>query len=314
MRPFVHSLSLFAAAAALTCAAAIAPPEKARPSAEGMRANFAQQRDALASSPFGRPLLLSAREERNRVYGDAYAILEHPFAQTSAALSEPKEWCEILLLPVNSKGCQASGGSGGAALSVLMGRKYSTAIEMASRLEFQFGTVAKTKDYLRVELSAPTGPFGTRDYEIVLELTPLDARRSYLHFGYAYGYGSVARAAMQLYLSTVGSKKVGFTTEGTGEDGKPALVRGLRGVMERNTMRYYLAIESYLAAHGLEESQRTPKMIEGWFAAIMRYPRQLTERDVDHDLYVKVKRDEYARMHAGVIPVQRTASSSPSPS
>ena len=314
MRCILASISFCAAAASFACAAAIAPPENARPSAESLRAFFAQQRDALSSSPFGKPLILAAREEGRRVFGDAYAILDRPFTETSAALGEPKEWCEILLLPVNSKGCQASGAPDGAALAVLVGRKYSTAIEMAHRLDFKFATVARANDYLRVELAAPTGPFGTKDYHIVLELAPLDARRSYLHFGYAYGYGSVARAAMQIYLSTAGSNKVGFTTEGTGEDGKPALVRGMRGVMERNTMRYYLAIETYLASHRLPEPQRTAKMIEGWYAAILRYPRQLSERDVDHDLYVRLKRDEYERMHAGLIPARQTASSSPSPS
>jgi hypothetical protein len=50
----------------------------------------------------------------------------------------------------------------------------------------------------------------------------------------------MSQIAMQTYLSTSGADKVGFTSE----NGK--LVGGTRGVMERNTMRYFLAIDAYL--------------------------------------------------------------------
>ncbi len=290
--------------------APIAPADGARPSSESLRAKHAELRERLASSPFGRPLLLTAAEDRHRVSGDAYAVLEHPFAQASDALADPAQWCEILLLPFNTKQCEAARGSADSlALTVHVGRKYSTALENTHRLDFSFTTPARAADYLRVELDAPTGPFGTREYKIVFELAPMDERRSFLHFGYSYGYGAIARAAMQAYLSTIGASKVGFTTEGAAGNGKPALVRGMRGVMERNTMRYYLAIEAYLRARGVSAPQRDAKMIEDWFAAVERYPRQL--RELDHDVYVDMKVREFARMHGAASPGRRTASSSP---
>ena len=289
---------------------AIAPPEKNTPASnQSLRALHAELRDRLGASPFGKPLLLTASEEGDRVGGDAFAVLNHPFTQSSAALADPAQWCEILLLPFNTKLCDSKTSANAMALHVHVGRKHTTELERTHRLDFQFATPARTNDYLRVELTAPKGPFGTHDYKIVFELAPLDERRSFLHFSYSYAYGALARAAMQTYLSTIGAKKVGFTTEGTLEDGKPALVRGLRGVMERNTMRYYLAIESYLAARAVPEPQRTAKMVEDWFAAVERYPRQL--REMGREEYVGMKLREYERMHAGVTPVRRTASSSP---
>jgi len=160
-----------------------------------------------------------------------------------------------------------------------------------------------------VVLTAPEGPFGTRDYRIVLELVPVGGGRAFLHFGYSYVYGKLARAAMQAYLSTIGAHKVGFTTEGADDEGHPALVRGMRGVMERNTMRYYLAIEAYLAALKAPAAERPARMIDAWFAAVERYPRQLHE--LERGEYVAMKRQEFERMRKGVSPARQTASSSP---
>ena len=108
---------------------------------------------------------------------------------------------------------------------------------------------------------------------------------------------------MQAYLSTIGANKVGFTRQG-GE-----LVGGIRGVIERNTMRYYLAIEAYLAALKGPPAERSARMIDAWFNAVERYPRQL--RELERGEYVKMKRAEFERMRAAVSPVRRTASSSP---
>jgi hypothetical protein len=312
MRPYLAILSTVAILFALPGVAAIAPADAARAQSAPLRAKHAELSASLAASPFGKPLHLAASEERQRVSGDAFAVLDHPFARAADALSDPVQWCEMLLLPFNTKGCDASGSAGDSlALTIHVGRKYSTALENTHRLEFRFEPPVRGDDFLRVVLSAPAGPFGTRDYRIVLELTPLDDRRTFLHFGYAYAYGTLARAAMQTYLSTIASGKVGFTTEGTDENGKPALVRGMRAVMERNTMRYYLAIEAYLGAQRLAPRERRMRMVEDWFTAVERYPRQLHE--LERSEYVPMKLREFERMQAAVVsPAPRTASSSPS--
>jgi hypothetical protein len=65
-----------------------------------------------------------------------------------------------------------------------------------------------------VRLAAPTGPAGTKDYRIVFEATPLDERRTLVHMGYGYGYGTMSSLVMQSYLATSGKDKVGFTSQG----------------------------------------------------------------------------------------------------
>ena len=101
-----------------------------------------------------------------------------------------------------------------------------------------------------MRLDSPTGPFGTTDYRIRLEAAPMDAQRTILHLGYSHGYGVRAKLAMQAYFNTLGRGKVGFTVVDKDAQGKPVYVSDLRGGLERNAMRYYASIESYLRRSG----------------------------------------------------------------
>ena len=67
----------------------------------------------------------------------------------------------------------------------------------------------------------------------------------------------------------------------------------MRGAVERNIMRYYLAIESFLGALSGSPQARFEKRLHDWFAASERYPRQLHE--VEQGAYLDMKRKEYAR-------------------
>src|SRR5436190_22767076 len=106
----------------------------------------------------------------------------------------------------------------------------------------------------------------------------------------------MANLAMRTYLSTVAHDKVGFTVVGRTPDGKPESIGGMRGVVERNTMRYYLAIEAYLANLSAPPATRAEKSFRDWFAATELYPRQLHE--MEQDEYMEMKRKEYQRQLA----------------
>jgi len=71
---------------------------------------------------------------------------------------------------------------------------------------------------------------------------------------------------------------------------------GVRGAVERNAMRYYLAIDSYLDSLGAPAGQQVERRIQGWFNATERYPRQL--REMDRPTYVAMKRNEVERQQA----------------
>ncbi len=292
--------------ATVPASAAVAPAEAAarNPGAD-LRERYAKVRDLLEKSPYGRPLLLDSREMSRQLQGDAYAVVSHPYAKVEGALVPVGNWCDILMLPFNTKHCESTSAEGGR-LSLFVGRKNDTPVERTYRLDFQYELASRARDYMQLVLKCESGPLGTRDYRIVLEATHIDENRTFLHLSYTYGYGTLSKVAMQTYLSTLGASKVGFTTEPSAEGAQPQLVGGMRGVMERNTMRYALAIEAYLASLEGPRDARLAKRLNDWFSAAERYPRQLHE-DIDRAQYLAMKRREYART-AGAAPTAATGS------
>lgn len=262
-------------------------------SAGRLRAKYAELRNQLGNNPFGKPLYLDSGESSDGLTGDIHALVEHPFAAAAAALNSPAEWCEILILHVNVKYCRAATGGEGNVLNVSVGRKYDQPLEKTYSVAFVYRIAAQAPDYLQVRLNAEQGPLSTRDYRIVLEAIPVDGGRTFIHLSYSYGFGMAGRLAMQAYLATIGKGKVGFTVVGTQADGQPRHIGGMRGVVERNTMRYYLAIESFLGALSAPPQARLEKRLRDWFAAIERYPRQLHE--MEQGEYLVMKRREYLR-------------------
>jgi hypothetical protein len=67
--------------------------------------------------------------------------------------------------------------------------------------------------------------------------------------------------------------------------------------MERNTMRYYLAVDAYLASLEIPEGTRVAKRLNDWYSAQASYPVQLDE-DVTRADYLAMKQKEYARVAA----------------
>ena len=101
---------------------------------------------------------------------------------------------------------------------------------------------------------------------------------------------------METYLATVGSDKVGFTVTGKQADGQTEFIGGLRAVVERNTMRYYLAIDAFLEAEKAAPAERLERRLQNWFTATESYPRQLHE--MDRASYLEMKRAEVARQNS----------------
>lgn len=259
--------------------------------AETLRTQYVLLKTELSDSPFGRPLHLRSRDDGDELSGEVHAVIGQPHAVVGPALSGALNWCEILILHLNVKHCLAS--RGGDALSLSVGRKHDVPLADVYRFEFRYRVVAAAQDYLQVALDAVQGPVGTHDYRIVMEVTALDAQRSFLRLSYAYRYGMVARAGMHSYLATLGRDKVGFSRVPTRDGSEPRYIGGTRGIIERNTMRYYLAVEAYLGSLSLPASARNEQRIRDWHEAVERYPRQLHE--LERDEYLQMKRREFDR-------------------
>lgn len=262
-------------------------------SAASLREAHAQSAAALAASPFGRPLKIESREAKGSLRGEVLVEIDQPLAKVSATLKDPAAWCEVMLLTPNIAACKLEGSGDSRALAVRLSKRFDQPAKDAYAATFSFQVQADTADYSYLTLAADKGPVGTRDYRFDVEALALDANRTVLRMVYAYAYGLTARLATQAYLSTTGSDKIGFSTETDKKSGKAQPVGGLRGSVERNAMRYYLAIEARAAqAPSGDATARFDKSLDQWIAAIGRYPKQLAEDDVE--AYRKTKREQFA--------------------
>lgn len=263
-----------------------------------LRAKYGELRDELRNNNYQRAIHIDSVQAGDTLKGDVYAVLDHPFNVLSEALKDPGDWCDILLLPFNTKYCHANASNGSPSLQVRIGRKYDQPVEDAFRLDFALRPIAATRDYFESRLNAASGPLGTRDYRISVAAVPLEGGRTFMHLSYAYTYGVTGKMAMQAYLATKGADKVGFSTTGKDANGQPLYIGGMRGAVERNAMRYYLAVDAHLASLAVPAEQRLDKRIETWFSATERYPRQL--REMDRATYVAMKRGEYERQQVSI--------------
>jgi len=258
-----------------------------------LRAKHDALQERLRQNQYQRPVHLDSSENPGSVTGDIYALVNHPYATVGAALTSPEHWCDILILHLNTKYCRASTTGQSTVLNVSIGKKHAQPLHEAHRMVLAYRVTATAPDYLQVRLNADEGPLGTRDYRIVLAAIPLGNGQTFIRFSYSYAYGLAGRLAMQTYLGTVGGGKVGFTVVGKQSDGRPAHISGMRGLVERNTMRYYLAIEALLDASSEPQQAQLEKRLQGWFAAVERYPLQLHE--MERTEYLDMKRREYSR-------------------
>ena len=258
--------------------------------AAALRTTYTTLTAQLANNPFKRPVVMNSTESASTLKGDIYAVVDHPIGQLSTALSSPARWCDVLMLHLNTKYCHVNTNADGTLIEVRIGKKYDQPIEDAYRVGFVFHTGTTNPEYFDTELDAAEGPMGTSNYRIMLEAVAIPGKKSFLHLTYSYEYGFVSKIAMKGYLATVGSGKVGFSQRG---DANSDFIGGMRGVVERNTMRYYLAIEAYLNALSAPPGEQTEKRLSGWFAATEQYPRQLHE--MNRSDYLEMKRAETLR-------------------
>jgi hypothetical protein len=262
-------------------------------SAKTLKAKHVELNSQLLKNQFKRELYLLSSESQNDLQGEIYAVVDYPFLSFNNALNNPDNWCDALILHVNIKYCQATGNKSNKILKVNIGKKIEQPLTQTFGVKFNYHEVVETPEYFAVELKAAKGPMSTHDYRILLEAIPIKNGRTFLHFTYAYAFGFAGRVAMQAYLATGGLNKVGFTSNGLLSNGQPAYIKGVRGVVERNTMRYYLAIDAYLFGLNSPPEGQLDRRLQKWFGSTEEYATQLHEVELVD--YINMKHREYLR-------------------
>jgi hypothetical protein len=261
-----------------------------------MQSLYRSLQPRLAQSPFQRELALDSTEASERLSGDIYATLDAPLASLELVNRSPLRWCEILLLLSNTKSCVVGRQDEAPSLQMRMGTKGPQALATTTPMNFRFETSAPQATVLETHLSSNSGPMGTKDGKLRVQAIAVGPNKSFIHLHYSYSSSLAGRLATGVYLQTLGRGKVGFSKE-QAEASRPAdahWVGGVRGIIERNTMRYFMGLSCALQFAGTEApAQRFAQMAPCWYDDTERYPQQLHE--MGRSEYLEMKRAEYAR-------------------
>ncbi|MBU4176678.1 MAG: hypothetical protein ACYC0O_06030 [Desulfurivibrionaceae bacterium] len=275
------------AIALLFSAGGAAAAEKPGQGAEILRDTYRRNVDRLEQNRFGFPLLLESFERDDRVQVDVYGVFAYPFSSVAKVLKVPANWCDIVSLHPNVKACTYRELPDVWLLTFYIGRKVYQPPEDTRQVLYQYREVAQQQGYLDVTLSAEAGPFGTNDHRMRFEALPLEGGKTFVHVSYAYSDSVALRLAEKVYFATLGRSKVGFTQTDTGRNGTPVYIGGPRGAIERNAVRYYFAIQSFMNTVRYPEEHRFRMRINEWYDLTNRYRRQLFELEKEEYLAFK---------------------------
>jgi len=291
---------LMVAAAILFSADPASAVEKLRQGEDILLDTYHRNMAKLETSSFGFPLFLESFERDDRVHVDVYGIFDYPFSSVVDVLKVPANWCDIVSLHPNVKACTYRKQPGDWLLTFYIGRKVYQPPEGVRQVIYHYRNVDQQQGYLDIILTADAGPFGTKDHRMRFEALPLEGGRTFVHVSYSYSDSIALRLAGKAYFATLGRGKVGFTVTGTDRNGKPVYIGGPRGAIERNAVRYYLAIQSFMNTLRYPEKSRFNMRISEWYDFTTRYRKQLFDQDKKDYLTFKTKE------HKNQVTLQRS--------
>jgi len=239
---------------------------------------YPELQEAARRGPFGLPLQVRSEERETLVSAEIHGIVDRPFRAVAATFTEPDGWCDFLVLNPNIKTCTFRREAQETLLTLYIGSKSYRAPESATVQVYRFLVRARQPEYAAISLTAPQGLLGTTAHRFEFEAGSV-AGKTVVGLSSSFEPSMLSKLLTGIYLSTLGRDKIGFSREAT-EAGVPGgYVRGVKGMIERNAMRYYLALKAFLDAARLA------------YDLMDLYPAQL--RQMDKAEYLDIKLREY---------------------
>jgi hypothetical protein len=238
--------------------------------------------------PADLPIQVFSADREGVLEAGTHAVLHRDFSSLAEILSSPANWCELVPVVLNVKACTWQAGANSTQLTFYVGRKFYEPPENAYKLKYDFILKAFRDDYFHIALVAEEGPHGTSDY--LLEVEAIDiSGKTFLAVHTSYRSSAISRLGTRGYLATLGRNKIGFTVTG-GDADNPEYIQGIRGIVERNAVRYYLAFQAYLETQHLKPDLRFAAATELWYDLTEQFHDQLYE--MDRAAYLDIKRRE----------------------
>jgi len=197
-------------------------------------------------------------------------------------LSQPSEWCEFIPLHLNIKACGHIKSNDQQIVQFYAGVKDYVTPDNAHLLQLSFNTT-NVDGVFSAELYAADGPLDSTNIRFGLRAIDSegeDGSGVYFEFELSSEPG-LTNSLARIYLATIARKKKGFSVKGKTWSGKPKYVGGQRGAIERNLVRYLLALETYFDTAVLNSDSSPDEIyrlrIGRWYDQTDQYKEQLFE-------------------------------------
>jgi len=236
---------------------------------------------------------IRSTRKNNYLSAEVYAIVPYPLATLRQAMIKPSSWCDFVTLHLNIKACTYTDHSQ-PTLNFYGGRKFYEPPEDADQLQYQFYVLQDTDQGFSVALRAAEGPMGTGDY-LIQVVGQRFADEVLLHMTVSYKTSYRSHIGTSVYLSTLGADKVGFSKRAN-EQGELVYINDVNAIIERNVMRYYLALTVYMGSLNQQTRDIHMKRAAAWYDATEVYNRQLHELERREYLQAKQKEFENQRV------------------
>lgn len=259
-------------------------------SAAELKDKYEEIEDDLLENVYDMPLYVESSNDENLIRGKVYGIIHHPFATVSKVMSSISSMCEIVPQHLNIKACTYEYINDQCRLTFYSGRKFYQKADDVRDINYRFTVKVRNDKYFAVTLEDEM--LESKDFNVQVAAIPLTDNSTFFYLSYRYQYGFFMHAAMSTYLATFGYNKIGFSIVGKDENNQPIYVGGISGVIERNIVRYYFAVKSYLDTQAVVlKTKQFESRISYWFDLTEKYHKQLYEMDKSD--YIKYKRKEY---------------------
>ena len=251
---------------------------------------YPELQEAARRGPFGLPLQVRSEERETLVSAEIHGIIDHPFRALAATFTDPGGWCDFLVLNPNIKTCTFRREAQESLLTLYIGSKSYRAPESATEQVYRFLVRARQPEYVAISLTAPRGLLGTTAHRFEFEAGSV-AGKTVVALSSSFEPSMLSKLLTGIYLSTLGRNRIGFSREAT-EAGVPAgYVRGVKGMIERNVMRYYLALKAFLDTSDRPADRQFEARASLAYDLMDLYPAQL--RQMKKAEYLDIKSREH---------------------
>lgn len=254
-------------------------------SPDELAAHYRDLTAQIKDSPFHAPVAVRSDELDNTVSAEVHGVLNQPFSVVAEVLGEAQAWCAFMTLSLHIKACTWN--SATSTLTLYVGTKDYQTPEEAYEVQYGFKTNRQSEQIL-VELESARGPMGTKRNRLAVEAMAINGE-TILHFKSSIEMSTASRLATTTYLATLGRHRIGFSLVDDGE-GEKTPIKGVQGMIERNAMRYYLALQTHMEQRKEPETHRFEQSINAWYDLTERYHDQLYE--VSREDYIENKKNE----------------------